>query len=241
MNEDLRFQVVLGDGLGKDSLELTFTYRLLGREEYRAILDEANEEAEIDELVCMLCVEEDYDWRNGLAGAATTMSDFILKSSGLDQGQAEFLLEMYRNELFSNPDFQRDCVIVEAFPHLDIEEVQNWPVVKQLYYYSRAEFIIHSIRGQEIRFITPEQIEAANRMQNVESPKMRAQREPDPDWMSQPSEPQSKTPPTPNGGGGVMSEEELLRLLGATEVSKDIDKESINYYKHKDELLGDYD
>lgn len=234
MSEDLRFQIVLGDGFSKEEngLELIFTYRLLGREEYRSILEAAEDESEIDEFVCMACVEEDYDWRGGLAGAATTVSDNILKSSGLAEGQAEFLLDLYRHELYSNPDYQRDCMIVEAFPNFDIEEVQNWPVVKQLYYYTRAEYILWAIRGKQIRFIDEEQIRAAEQMQNVPSPKERAAQEPDPDWMRQP-EPQQPS--------GEMTEADLMRMLGVTEVSKDLDRESMHYYSEKDKLIGKFD
>lgn len=234
MSEALRFQIVLGDGFPKEEngLELLFTYRLLGREEYRSILEMAEDESEIDELICMACVEEDYDWRGGLAGAATTVSDNILKSSGLAEGQADFLLELFRNELYSNPDYQRDCMIVEAFPHLDIEEVQNWPVVKHLYYYTRAEYILTVIRGKQIRFIDEEQIRAAEEMQNVPSPRERAAHAPDPEWMQQPEPAQSN---------GEMTEADLMRLLGATEVSKDLDKESMHYYSQKDKLIGKFD
>lgn len=234
MSEELRFQIVLGDGFPKEEngLELLFTYRLLGREEYRSILEAAEDESEIDEFICMTCVEEDYDWRGGLAGAATTVSDNILKSSGLAEGQAEFLLDLYRHELYSNPDYQRDCMIVEAFPNFGLEEVQNWPVVKHLYYYSRAEYILAVIRGNQIRFIDEEQIRAAEQMQNVPSPRERAAQAPDPEWMQEP-----ETTPS----GGEMSEADLMRLLGANEVSKDLDKESMHYYTQKDKLIGKFD
>lgn len=234
MSEDPRFQIVLGDGLGPESLELTFTYRLIGREEYRNILSVAEDESEIDELVCMTCVEEDYDWRGGLAGAATTLADNILKSSGLAEGQAEFFLDLFRNELYSNPDYQRDCMIVEAFPNLDIEEVQGWPVIKQLYYYSRAEYILTVIRGKRIQFIDEEQIRAAEQVEQVRPPRQRVTDAPDPDWAQEPSREQAQPQ-------GEMTEAQLMAMLGATQVSTDLDRESMHYYSEKDKLIGNFD
>ena len=241
MSEDVRFRVVLGDGFApeENGLELTFTYRLLGREDYRGILQDAETEAEIDEFVCMLCVEEPYDWRGGLAGPATAVAECILASSGLAEGQSEMLLEHFRHELYTSPDYQRDCMIVEAFPNLDIEEVQNWPVVKQLYYFSRAEYILSVIRGKKIRFIDAEQVEAAEAVQRVPRPSERVTDEIPEEWRT--PEPAPSQPAPQEQPKGQLTEAELMAMLGATSVSTTLDHESMNYYKHKDELTGDYD
>ncbi|MBA4293929.1 hypothetical protein C0431_13285 [bacterium] len=242
MSEDLRFQIVLGDGNGPDGLELVFTYRLLGREEYRGILETTEDVAEIDELVCMYCVEEEYDWRGGLAGAATTVAESILASSGLAEGQADFLLGLFRSELYRNIDYQRDCIIVEAFPNLDIEEIQNWPVVKHLYYFSRAEYILSAIRGKNVRYISEDDLLASERVQKVQSPSQRAAAAPPPDW-GEPVERVEVTnqPKPPASNGGAMTEEQLLAMLGASNVSTELDHESMNYHIHKDSVTGDYD
>lgn len=231
MSQDPRYQVVLGDGLGPVGVELVFTYRLLGREEYRQIDAMAETDEEFQEMVCQLCVEDDFDWRGGLAGPATVLCDLILEGSGLNEGQADMFLAIFRDELYTNPDYQKDCIIVEAFPNLTIEEVQNWPVVKHLYYYSRAEYILTAIRGKRLSIVNPEDIMATEQLSRVERPRV----EDDFSFDAPQQEPKQQD--------GAMSEAQLLAMLGvgADTIANDIDKESIKFHQHKDSITGQFD
>ena len=52
-------------------------------------------------------------------------------------------------------DNQITCMINEAFPNIDIEEIENWDVEKTMKYFTRAEWKLHNLRG--ISFIDPEE------------------------------------------------------------------------------------
>lgn len=232
MTEDPRYQVVLGDGLGPESVEMVFTYRLIGREEYRQVQAMAESEEEFEEIVCQLCVEEQYDWRGGLAGPATILCDMILEGSGMNEGQADMFLSIFRDELYSNPDYQKDCIIVEAFPNFSIDEVQNWPVVKHLYYYVRAEYIMTALRGKRLQIADPSELMATQQLQQVRRPQV----EEDFDFGHE--APQRQENPQQE-----MSEADLLAMLGVSKnsVTTEIDKESIRFYEHKSSITGEYD
>ena len=44
-------------------------------------------------------------------------------------------------------DNQITCLINEAFPNIDIEEIEKWDVDKTTKYLSRAEWKLHNLRG----------------------------------------------------------------------------------------------
>lgn len=129
-----------------------FIYRTLGRAEYRAISEnEAIDDMDREEVICKACVlhPESFDFDNSPAGLPTELCEIVMKASLLDAKESqEQALEYYRLEMH---DFQNQitCLINEAFPQLDIEEIEKWDMEQTLRYLSRAEWKLHNLRGME--------------------------------------------------------------------------------------------
>lgn len=133
-----------------------FAWRLLTRKEYKYVMQLDCSPEEKEEVICQLCVlyPQDYDFTSCLAGIPSTLSREILEKSGFSYDGnpnplARQLLFRFREEMqyFEN---QVDCIIVEAFPHLTLEEVANWTVEKTMYYLSRAEWVLTQLRGIQL-------------------------------------------------------------------------------------------
>jgi hypothetical protein len=127
-----------------------FFYRPLGRAEYKKLLeDERFNDMEKEELICQVCTlwPEDYDFEECDAGVPTVLARAILKNSYLDSVESRrAVLDFYRKEMF-DLDNQITCIINEAFPQYDIEEIESWGVEKTTKYLSRAEWKLHNLRG----------------------------------------------------------------------------------------------
>lgn len=128
-----------------------FIYRALGRQEYYDILE--SEELQNDylkeEAICHACLlwPENYNWAECDAGIPTKLKDHILKNSYLDSVTARrAILDHYRQDMY-NLDNQITAIICEAFPTLDIEDVEQWDVEKTMKYFSRAEWTLHNLHG----------------------------------------------------------------------------------------------
>lgn len=130
-----------------------FVWRPLTRGEYKRLVAAETAPADKEELVCQTCVlyPPGYDFATCLAGIPTTLAREILEKSGFPyNGQpnplGKEMLAAFRAEM-ETADNQADCIIVEAFPRFTIEEVADWPLEKTMYYLSRAEWILHHLRG----------------------------------------------------------------------------------------------
>lgn len=134
--------------------ETVFIYRTLGRDEYRKIQNnEELDDMDKEEIICGACVlyPEDFNYEECSAGLPTELCEIILKASLLDSKESqESALEYYRLEMH---DFQNQitCLINEAFPQLDIEEIEQWDMEQTMRYLSRAEWKLHNLRGLEFR------------------------------------------------------------------------------------------
>lgn len=130
-----------------------FIYRSLGRAEYKKILsDEQFNDMEKEELICQICTlyPENYDFENCDAGIPTVLAKNIIRNSYLDSIESRRrVLDYYREEMF-DLDNQITCIINEAFPQFDIEEIESWGIEKTMKYLSRAEWKLHNLRGLEI-------------------------------------------------------------------------------------------
>ncbi len=127
-------------------------YRALGRSEYKKILDDDRfNDMQKEELICQVCTlwPEDYDFDNCDAGIPTVLTKEILKNSYLDSiNSRKAVLDYHRQEMH-DLDNQITCIINEAFPQIDIEEIESWGVEKTTKYLSRAEWKLHNLRGME--------------------------------------------------------------------------------------------
>ncbi|MEW6770007.1 MAG: hypothetical protein AB1330_01255 [Bacillota bacterium] len=133
-----------------------FLWRLLTRAEYRVLMEADLSPEEKEEWVCSCCTlyPPGYDFTNCLGGVPTTLAREILKESGFSYDGnpnplGREMLERFREEMsyFEN---QVDCIIIEAFPYLRLEEVAAWTVEKTMYYYSRAEWVLSQLRGIQL-------------------------------------------------------------------------------------------
>lgn len=127
-----------------------FFYRSLGRVEYKKILsDDRFDNMAKEELICQVCTlwPQGFDFEECDAGVPTVLAKAILKNSFLDSIDArKNILDYYRQEMF-DLDNQITCIINEAFPQFDIEEIESWGIEKTTKYLSRAEWKLHNLRG----------------------------------------------------------------------------------------------
>lgn len=129
--------------------DLIFFYRALGRSEYKNIQDQDISSYEKEDLVCKTCLlyPEDFNFDNCDAGIPTVLTNDILKNSFLDSIESrKNVLQYYRQDMF-DLDQQITCIINEAFPNVDIEEIEAWDVEKTTKYLTRAEWKLQNLRG----------------------------------------------------------------------------------------------
>lgn len=143
-----------------------FLYKPLGRKAYKDIIesDQVND-LEKEEIICAECVlwPENYDFENCDAGIPTQLAQAILKNSFLTSLEdRQLLIDICRQEMYEL-DNQVTCIINEAFPNYDIEEIETWDLQKTAKYLSRAEWKLANLRGAQFSHDpftgkTPEQI-----------------------------------------------------------------------------------
>ena len=126
-----------------------YIYKPIGRKDYREIVgSEMSIEDKKDELIkkCIL-FPEDFDIDDMVAGMIDILFEKIIDISYLDSEESRAgIIEYYRQEMY-NLDNQITCIINEAFPQFDIEDIENWDVEKTAKYLSRAEWKLQNFRG----------------------------------------------------------------------------------------------
>ena len=134
-----------------------FFYRSVGRKEYRTIVDDNDlNDFQKENVICDVCTlyPVNYDWSNCDAGIPSLLCEAIRKDSYIDSIETrQNLLSYYRSEMY-DLDNQITCIINEAFPQYDIEEIEEWDVEKTTKYLSRAEWKLHHFRG--LQLVAPE-------------------------------------------------------------------------------------
>lgn len=127
-----------------------FFYRSLGRAEWKKLIqNEELSELERQDIICQVCTlwPQDFDFNECSAGLPDILCKKILQNSFLDSVESrKNVLNYYRSEMFDLEN-QITCVINEAFPQFDIEEIEKWDIEKTTKYLSRAEWKLHNLRG----------------------------------------------------------------------------------------------
>jgi hypothetical protein len=135
--------------------EEIFFLRSLNRKEFKSISEDTNfNDMEKEEIICSSCTlwPEDYDFENCDAGVPTVLSKVILEASYLNNTESrKQVLSNYRMEMF-DLDNQINCIINEAFPECNIEEIEEWDIEKTSKYLSRAEWKLANLRGMNINY-----------------------------------------------------------------------------------------
>ena len=131
-----------------------FLYRVLGRDEYKAIYeDDQFTQLEKENLVIQTCLvyPEHYDLDECPAGIPTQLCKEILDASLIvDVETLCTILDNERLAFLSDENNIFNCMILAAFPSLNLEEVENWPMEKAIKYYTRAEWILSHLQGIKI-------------------------------------------------------------------------------------------
>lgn len=131
-----------------------FIYRPIGRREYKEVfLNDRIDDATKEEALCSICVlyPQNYDFENcDEAGLPSALADQIIKNSYLSEERRERVLNYFRQDMY-DLDNQMTCIILEAFPNLDMETVENWDIETTCKYYSRAEWTLHNLHGLQFK------------------------------------------------------------------------------------------
>lgn len=147
-----------------------YVYRPIGRKEYKDIaLDENLDTADKKDKIVQTCVlmPEDFDVDECIAGIPEMLYEQIIINSYLESNDTiNGVLNYYRNEMFSL-DNQITCIINEAFPQFDIEEIENWGVEQTAKYLSRAEWKLQNFRNFQFNEEYFNAMEEANKEEEV--------------------------------------------------------------------------
>lgn len=131
--------------------EIEFIWRGLSRAEYRKAMEYYQDDFLRAEYVCRMCVLEPevIDWDTEIpAGIPETLTQHILEESGFSEGSSKFKeLKMMYDQEMSKFENQVSCVIKEVFNEFSIEEIDNWPIEKTMWYFSRARWTLRELRG----------------------------------------------------------------------------------------------
>lgn len=156
--------------------EYYFIVKALGRKDYKDIM--TNEQLNMyqkEEVVCEVCTlyPSEFDFGTCEAGIPEQLCKEILTFSHFTQDTQESAVSMmnfFRSEMVQLHN-QINCLIQEAFPNFNFEEIENWPMEKTLRYLSRSEWILQNLRGIEMNYdpFTGENWNAETIAQPIES------------------------------------------------------------------------
>lgn len=152
----------------------TYIYKALGRRDFKNIVSNENLSIEDkkDEIIkACIVYPEDFDIDDCVAGLINVLYSKIIEISYLDSDESRTgVIEYYRQDMYSL-DNQITCLINEAFPNFDIEEIENWDLERTAKYLSRAEYKLQNFRGFEFNeayFQGTSTIEEDNEQKQVE-------------------------------------------------------------------------
>lgn len=154
---ELEFDAIVKDLLSKHEViffadidDITYIYRPLTRKEYKTIVENDNlnildKEDEVCEATILWPKNLDFD--DVSAGVPSILYQKIIEDSFLDGvNKIISLIETYRQDLVT-VDAQMSCIISEAFPNIDIEEIESWDMIKFCKMFSRAEWKLKNFRN----------------------------------------------------------------------------------------------
>lgn len=164
-----------------------FIYKPIGRKDFKDIcLSEGSNEDKKDGIIqaCLL-YPTNFDLDDCVAGVINILYKKMIDVSYLDSEESKIgVMEYYRQDMY-NLDNQITCIINEAFPQFDIEEIENWDIERTSKYLSRAEWKLQNFRNfefneqyfnsqfsQEEQAQEPEEIEEAPAMEIPKKEKM---------------------------------------------------------------------
>jgi hypothetical protein len=123
-----------------------FVFRTLGKKEYKNILNVANNEFDLEDMICQIALiyPEDFDFKDcPLGGLSKTIAPLITELSGFTNPEiVQETYDQYRLEMnsFENKAY---ALIKMAFPEFTFEEMEEWTWDKVLKVATKAEFILN--------------------------------------------------------------------------------------------------
>lgn len=127
----------------------TYVYKALGRKAYKSLVNNPNlSPLDLEDLICeeTILYPEDFSPDNCDAGVPSELYQQILANSFLTSTEDMItLLEACREEV-EQLDIQMSCIISEAFPVYDIDEIENWDMIKFCRMYAKAEWKLKNMR-----------------------------------------------------------------------------------------------
>ncbi len=199
-----------------------FSYRPLGRKEYKDIVTNVNLDdwSKQDVIVqTALIYPQDFDLDNCPAGIPDQLCTEIIEKSCLDPESMLYLLHMQRQES-EQLGSEMTCIIAEAFPSYSIDEIESWNNFKFMKVYAQAEWVLKNIRGVEFQLDIIDYLAEAAGVTNEELVNMgikEAKPEPQPmiprQQVQQPSQIRQQPQPAPAAsapnGNGKMTPEQM--------------------------------
>lgn len=130
-----------------------FIYKPLGRKAYKDIVNNQNiSDLDKEDLICEETViwPENYNADDYDAGIPSKLYEEILVNSFLSSTEDMIhLLEACREET-NQLDIQMSCIISEAFPSYDMDEIESWDMIKFCRMFSKAEWKLKNMRSLEM-------------------------------------------------------------------------------------------
>lgn len=162
-----------------------YVYKPLGRRDHKEIaedesLDTASKEDEVIKRCLLYPLDLDID--NTEAGIIAKLFSIIIDNSYLKSVETRTaVMDYFRSEMF---DFQEQitCIINEAFPQFDIEEIENWGIERTAKYLSRAEWKLQNFRGATFNYELLDQMQQES---TEEKPEEKVDKKSDYDNLSQ--------------------------------------------------------
>lgn len=136
---------------------IIYVYKPCGRRDFNEIIsnDELDSESKEDEFIkktLLYPVPDEVFFGKIKAGIFKRLLAEIMKSSHLREEDMILRVQItnsFRSEMFDMQQ-QVTCIIHEAFPEYDIEDVENWGIEKTAKFLTRSEWILQNLRSLPI-------------------------------------------------------------------------------------------
>lgn len=147
---------------------IVYVYKPIGRRDFEEVTRmDADDNVKEDEIIrkTLLYPVPDNDFFVKIkAGIFIRLLNVILESSHVREDDILLRVQItnaYRAEMFDLQN-QVTCIIHEAFPEYDLEDIENWGIEKTAKFLSRAEWILVNMRNMEINSEVSEAAMAGN-------------------------------------------------------------------------------
>lgn len=132
------------------SYEFPIIYIPLTRAQYYDLFEDPNMmDMEREDIICKTCIvyPENINIEKMPAGVVSDIADKILEASFMSEKGRKMLFAAAAKKM-QNVDRQISCIIHEAFPEYDIEDIDNWNMLRTTDFLIRSEWILRTIQGK---------------------------------------------------------------------------------------------